>query len=228
MIYLYTLSTLLVFLLLKKMLTPIANPLANPLLWSIVFFIILFSLSRLSFTDYQQANKIFVWLLEPAIVALALPLFQQLQQIRQHLIAVLISCSVGVVVAMSSGVLVAYCFSHNQQLLLSILPKSVTSPIAMAITAQAGGIPSLAAAIVIGVGLLGACFGTTILRWANVNNPQAQGLAMGCSAHAIGTAKAAEIGPEQGGFSSLALIVSGIITALLAPVFIYFIELTGA
>jgi len=210
------------------MLAPITNPLANPLLWSVVFFIVLFSISRLDFTDYQQANKVFVWLLEPAIVALALPLFQQLQQIRQHLIAVFISCSVGVVVAMSTGVLVAYGFSHNQQLLLSILPKSVTSPIAMAITEQAGGIASLAAAIVIGVGLLGACFGTSVLRWANITNAQAQGLAMGCSAHAIGTAKAAEMGPQQGGFSALALIVSGIITALLAPAFIYFIELAGA
>jgi len=224
MIYLYAMATLLVFLLLKKLLASYSSPLASPLLWSIVFFIAIFSLSSLDFTHYQQANQPLTWLLEPAIVALALPLFNQIQQIRQQFFAILVSCGIGVIVAMISGIAIAYALSDDQQLLLSLLAKSVTSPIAMAISEQSGGLASLTAAVVIAIGMFGALCGFSILRWANITNPQAQGLAMGCSAHAVGTAKAAEVGIEQGAFSSLALVISGILTAVLAPVFVLMIN----
>jgi len=224
MIYFYTIATVVVFLLLKKLLAPIRSPLANPLLWSIAFFMLLFSLSHLNFQHYQDANQLFIWLLEPAVVALALPLFNQVTQIRNQLKPILISCSIGVIVAMSSGLAIAYAFTSDKQLLLSLLPKSVTSPIAMAIAQQTGGLASLSAAVVIAVGLLGALCGFSVLKWAKITNLQAQGIAMGCSAHAIGTAKAIETGKEQGAFSSLALVISGILTAVLAPIFAMIIQ----
>ncbi len=224
MIYLWAIATIVVFLLLKKLLTPITSPLANPLLWSMSFFILLFSLSSLDYQQYKQANQLFIWLLEPAVVAFAIPLFNQVKQIKQQVAAILISCSAGVVVAMGSGLAVAYAFTSDKHLLLSLLPKSVTSPIAMAIANQTGGLAALSAAVVIAVGLLGALGGFTLLKWCNITNPQAQGLAMGCSAHAIGTAKAIETGKEEGAFSSLALVISGILTAILAPVFAWIIQ----
>ncbi|NRA71290.1 MAG: LrgB family protein [Gammaproteobacteria bacterium] len=220
MIYLYLVATIVAFLSAKKILARFSHPLANPLLVSILFFMALFSLTPLSFNDYAHANQGFVWLLEPAVVALALPLFNQVIEIRAQLKAILISCTLGVVIGITSCLSIILYFTDDRALLISLLPKSVTSPIAMAIANQSGGLPALAAAVVIAVGLLGAIGGFSLLNYCKITNKQAQGLAMGCSAHAIGTAQAIAQGREQGAFSSLALVISGILTALLAPLFV--------
>jgi predicted murein hydrolase (TIGR00659 family) len=225
MIYLYLIATVLVFLAAKKLLSPFKTPLANPLLVSILFFISLFSLTSLNYQDYAKANQAFIWLLEPAVVALAIPLFQQVTQIKAQFFAIIISCCTGVVIAISSCLSVALLLTNDKVLLLSLLPKSVTSPIAMAVANETGGLASLAAAVVIAVGLLGALGGFSLLKLCKITNPQAQGLAMGCSAHAIGTAKAMEVGNEQGAFSSIALIISGLLTAILAPLFVLLIDM---
>jgi len=223
MIYAYLIATTLVFLAARKVLQPIQSPLANPLLVSILFFIGLFSFTPLDYQHYATANQPFIWLLEPAVVALAIPLFYQMSQIKKQFNTIMISCFVGVVIGISSCLLVAMLLTEDNVLLLSLLPKSVTSPIAMAIANEIGGLASLSAAVVIAVGLLGALAGFSILKLCKITDPQAQGLAMGCSAHAIGTAKAMEVGNEQGAFSSLALVVSGILTAILAPLFAWLI-----
>lgn len=223
MIYLYLIATILVFLVSRKLLIPIKSPLANPLLVSILFFIGLFSFTPLIYQDYATANIPFIWLLEPAVVALAIPLFSQIKQIKKQFKAIMISCCFGVVIAISTCLSTALLLTDDKVLLLSLLPKSVTSPIAMAIANETGGLASLAAAVVIAVGLLGALGGFSLLNFCKITNPQAQGLAMGCSAHAIGTAKAMEVGNEQGAFSSLALVISGILTAVLAPLFAWLI-----
>ncbi|PCI54117.1 MAG: CidB/LrgB family autolysis modulator [Gammaproteobacteria bacterium] len=223
MIYLYLIATILVFLVSRKLLIPIKSPLANPLLVSILFFIGLFSFTPLIYQDYATANLPFIWLLEPAVVALAIPLFSQIKQIKKQFRAIMISCCFGVVIAISTCLSTALLLTDDKILLLSLLPKSVTSPIAMAIANETGGLASLAAAVVIAVGLLGALGGFSLLNLCKITNPQAQGLAMGCSAHAIGTAKAIEVGNEQGAFSSLALVISGILTAVLAPLFAWLI-----
>ena len=195
---------------------------------SILFFIGLFSFTPLIYQDYATANLPFIWLLEPAVVALAIPLFSQMQQIKKQFKAIMVSCSIGVVIAISTCLSVALLLTDNKILLLSLLPKSVTSPIAMAVANETGGLASLAAAVVIAVGLLGALGGFTLLKLCKITNPQAQGLAMGCSAHAIGTAKAMEVGNEQGAFSSLALVISGILTAILAPLFAWLIGILAS
>jgi predicted murein hydrolase (TIGR00659 family) len=225
MIYLYLIATVLVFLAARKLLAPIKSPLANPLLVSILFFIGLFSFTSLSYQDYATANLPFIWLLEPAVVALAIPLFYQVQEIKEQFKMIMVSCLFGVIIAISTCISTALLLTDDRVLLLSLLPKSVTSPIAMAVANETGGLPALAAAVVIAVGLLGALGGFTLLKLCKISNPQAQGLAMGCSAHAIGTAKAMEVGNEQGAFSSLALVISGILTAILAPLFAWFITI---
>ena len=228
MIYLYLIATVFIFLIARKLLAPIKSPLANPLLVSILFFIGLFSFTPLIYQDYATVNLPFIWLLEPAVVALAIPLFSQMQQIKKQFKAIMVSCSIGVVIAISTCLSVALLLTDNKILLLSLLPKSVTSPIAMAVANETGGLASLAAAVVIAVGLLGALGGFTLLKLCKITNPQAQGLAMGCSAHAIGTAKAMEVGNEQGAFSSLALVISGILTAILAPLFAWLIGILAS
>jgi len=223
MIYLYLIATVLIFLVAHKLLSPIQSPLANPLLVSILFFIGLFSFTPLLYQDYATANLPFIWLLEPAVVALAIPLFSQTKQIKKQFKAIMISCCLGVVIAISTCLSTALLLTNDKVLLLSLLPKSVTSPIAMAVANETGGLASLAAVVVIAVGLLGALGGFSLLKLCEITNPQAQGLAMGCSAHALGTAKAMEVGNEQGAFSSLALVISGILTAILAPLFAWLI-----
>jgi predicted murein hydrolase (TIGR00659 family) len=224
MIYLYLIATVLVFLSARKLLSPIKSPLANPLLVSILFFIGLFSFTPLIYQDYATANIPFIWLLEPAVVALAIPLFSQVKQIKKQFKPIMLSCFLGVFIAISTCISTALLLTDDKVLLLSLLPKSVTSPIAMAVANETGGLASLAAAVVIAVGLLGALGGFTLLKLCKITNPQAQGLAMGCSAHAIGTAKAMEVGNEQGAFSSLALVISGVLTAILAPLFAWLIS----
>ena len=225
MIYLYLIATVFIFLVSRKLLSAIKSPLANPLLVSILFFIGLFSFTPLVYQDYATANFPFIWLLEPAVVALAIPLFSQVEQIKKQFKAIMLSCCFGVVIAISTCISTALLLTDDKVLLLSLLPKSVTSPIAMAVANETGGLASLAAAVVIAVGLLGALGGFSLLKLCKITNPQAQGLAMGCSSHAIGTAKAMEVGNEQGAFSSLALVISGILTAVLAPIFAWLIAI---
>jgi predicted murein hydrolase (TIGR00659 family) len=224
-IYFYLLATIVVFVGLRKVLAAYQNPFANPLLLSSVFFIALFSFSDLSFEHYEQANLPLIWLLEPAVVALAIPLYIHIRHIRSRFFSILTSCFVGVIAGVSSGLLVAALLTQDKLLLLSLLPKSVTSPVAMAITVETGGLPSLTAGAVIMVGIFGAIAGFGVLRLAKIKDPQAQGLAMGASAHVIGTARAMQAGEQQAAFASLALIISGIITALLSPLFAWFVQL---
>lgn len=221
----YSLLTIALFLGLKKVLEPFKHPILNPLLWSIVLLIGLFSGSSLQFSSYQQATHWLVWLLEPAVVALAIPLFNQIQHIKSQLWPVVICCFFGSLLAISSGVSIALLFTNDKALVLSILPKSVTSPIAMEISEQTGGIAPLVAGIVIVVGIIGTIISSSLFKLFRIDNAQAQGLAMGTGAHAIGTAAAINQGEQQGAFSSVALVLCGVFTALLAPFFSWLINI---
>jgi len=219
----YFAMTIVVFFTLRHLLSSISNPFANPLLWSIIFIITLLSLTSLDIETYHHANQSLLWLLEPAVVALAIPLFNQIQQLKTHLLSIMLCCFLGVIIAMALGTLIAFVMTNDTQLLLSLLAKSVTSPIAMEISAQINGLVSLTAGVVITVGLSGAVLGQYFLTLFKISNPQAQGLAIGASAHAIGTASAMNMGQIQGAFSTIALVICGIFTAVLSPLFAWLI-----
>jgi len=221
----YLLLTAGVFFAYRHVLRPFHSPLANPLLLSILTIISLILLLDIDLIAYEQGNKLFIWLLEPAVVALAIPLYQQLPLIRKHFKAIILSCIIAVFLAISTGLGIALLFSPAPEVMLSLIPKSVTSPIAMSIAQNNGGYASLAASVVIAVGLLGALFGFSLFKIAKITDPKAQGLAMGAGAHAIGTAKALEMGEQQGAFSSLALVICGILTAFLAPLFAWLLTI---
>ena len=221
---LYALVTIALFLFCRQLLSPWKSPLANPLLASIAISIATLLLLELPYQDYADGTAPLVWLLEPAVVALAIPLYNQLHSIREQLKPILLSCLLGVVISSLITLGIAVAMGADRALVLSLLPKSVTSPIAMAIAQTNGGHPALAAAVVIGVGLAGALGGFSLLRRCGIEDPQAQGLAIGCGAHAIGTAKALEEGATQGSYSSLALVICGILTALLAPLLVWLLD----
>ena len=189
----------------------------NPILITIVALIALLQLTGISYETYEQGGQYIEFWLKPAIVALGVPLYQNLGQIRRHLLPILMSQLVGCLVGIVSVTLIASALGASHEVIVSLAPKSVTTPIAMEVCKAAGGIPSLTAAIVVIVGLFGAIFGFKILEVWHVRNPFSQGISMGTAAHAVGTSRAMEKGETYGAYSSLGLILNGVLTALLTP-----------
>ena len=189
----------------------------NPILITIVALIALLQLTGISYETYEQGGQYIDFWLKPAIVALGVPLYQNLGQIRRQLLPILMSQLVGCLVGLVSVTLIASALGASHEVIVSLAPKSVTTPIAMEVCKTSGGIPSLTAAIVVIVGLFGAIFGFKILEVWHVHNPFSQGISMGTAAHAVGTSRAMEKGETYGAYSSLGLILNGVLTALLTP-----------
>ena len=189
----------------------------NPILITIAALIALLQLTGISYETYEQGGQYIDFWLKPAIVALGVPLYQHLGQIRRQLLPILMSQFVGCLVGLVSVTLIASALGASHEVIVSLAPKSVTTPIAMEVCKTSGGIPSLTAAIVVIVGLFGAVFGFKILEVWHVRNPFSQGISMGTAAHAVGTSRAMEKGETYGAYSSLGLILNGVLTALLTP-----------
>ena len=209
--------TLLVFFATRKLAIKLKMPLLNPLLMSMVVIIPLLLVTHIPYARYFAGSKILNDLLQPAVVALAFPLYEQLHQIRARWKSIISICFIGSVVAMVTGTAIALWMGAPPQIAASVLPKSVTTPIAMATAQSINGIPAISAVCVIFVGILGAVFGHTILNILKITTKASRGLAMGTASHALGTARCAEMDYQEGAFSSLALVICGIITSLLAP-----------
>lgn len=194
------------------------NPLAHPVLVAMFVLIGLLLLSGTPYDTYFEGAQFIHFLLGPATVALAIPLYDNLRQIRQLLLPLLLACLIGVTVAVSSAVGLAWLLGASGQSLLSIAPKSVTTPIAMGIAEQVGGLPSLAAGIVLITGAVGVVAAGPLFRLARIHDHRAQGFALGIAAHGFGTAHALTIGLRAGAFAGLGLGMAGLLTAFLLPV----------
>ncbi|PXW62467.1 putative murein hydrolase (TIGR00659 family) [Grimontella sp. AG753] len=209
--------TLAVFFAARKLSARYKMALLNPLLIAMVVIIPFLMVTGIPYDHYFQGSKILNDLLQPAVVALAFPLYEQLHQIRARWKSIITICFFGSIVAMASGAGIALMMGASPEIAASILPKSVTTPIAMAVGGSIGGIPAISAVCVIFVGVLGAVFGHTMLNAMHIHTKSARGLAMGTASHALGTARCAELDYQEGAFSSLALVICGIITSLIAP-----------
>lgn len=196
----------------------------NPILTSIVIIVTFLSLLRIDIAGYQEHTQIITFFLKPAVVALGVPLYLQLEKIKKLALHIIVSQLIGCIAGVLSVILIAKGLGASKEVLLSLAPKSVTTPIAMEISRTLGGTPSLTAAVVIVTGIFGAVFGYTILKLTGVKDPIAQGIAIGTAAHAVGTSKSIEISPTYGAFSSLGMIVNGVFTAILAPYIIALLE----
>ena len=163
--------------------------------------------------------------LKPAVVALGLPLYRQLPAIRKQVLPLLVSELCGCVAGIVSVVVIAKLLGASHEVIMSLAPKAVTTPIAMEVSAAVGGIPSLTAAVVVSTGIFGGIAGFKILKLSRVKSPIAQGLSMGTAAHAVGTSAAMERSERYGAFSSLGLTLNGLLTAILAP---FVLHLIGA
>lgn len=189
----------------------------NPILLTIALLIIFLKMTHISFETYNEGGHLIEFWLKPAVVALGVPLYLQLETIKKQILPIVLSQLAGCIVGVVSVVVIAKVMGASQEVILSLAPKSVTTPIAMEVTKALGGIPSLTAAVVVSVGLLGAILGIKIMKLTRVGSPIAQGLSLGAAAHAVGTSTAMDISSKYGAYASLGLTLNGIFTAILTP-----------
>ncbi|PYC20176.1 hypothetical protein DMO17_18440 [Aquipseudomonas alcaligenes] len=189
----------------------------QPVLVSMTVLIGVLLAAGLSYQEYRDSTFLLSVLLGPTTVALAVPLFLNLKRIRQLFWPTLITLLVAGLLATVLGVALAWAFGAERMMLMTLAPKSVTSPIAMLVAEQIGGVAALAAVFVLITGVLGAICGPELLRGIGVRHPAAQGMALGITAHAVGTARALQEGEESGAFAALAMSLMGVLTAVLLP-----------
>lgn len=193
------------------------HPLLNPVVISVAVLISFLMLTGTTYEAYFAGGQYVHFLLGPATVALAVPLYQQFSKLKKLWFPVVVALLSGVTIGILSSVYIARWLGASLQTQLSLAPKSVTAPVAMGISKQIGGLPSLTAVLVIVTGILGAVFGTKILALMGIKDDSVKGIAMGVTAHGIGTARAFQVSPEMGAFSGLAMALSAFATAVILP-----------
>ncbi len=195
------------------------SPLLNPLLISIVLVIAFLAVFRIDYESYNQSAKYLSYLLTPATVSLAIPLYQQLELLKKNLKAVLIGVSAGVLTSLSSILALSVLFGLTHEEYVTLLPKSITTAIGIGVSAELGGLSTITVAAIIITGITGNVVAETVCKVFAIRHPMARGLAIGTAAHAIGTSRAMEMGEIEGAMSSLAIVVAGILTVIAASFF---------
>ena len=201
-----------------------AHPIANPVLIAVVLLLALLTLTGTPYDTYFSGAQFVHFLLGPATVALAIPLYGQFQRLVGLAGPLLIALVGGSTTAMLSAVFVGHWAGGSIPTLLSLAPKSVTTPIAMGIAERIGGHPSLAAVMVIATGILGAITAQTLFRWLKVKDEAVGGFALGVAAHGIGTARAFQVSETMGAFAALGMGLNGLLTALALPTLIQWLK----
>jgi len=194
-----------------------ANPLLNPVVTAVSVLIGFLLLTDISYEAYFEGGQFVHFLLGPATVALAIPLYQQLAKLKRLWLPVLATVAVGVLVGALSSVGIARLLGASLQTQISLAPKSVTAPVAMGISEKIGGLPSLTAVLVVVTGIIGAVIGTRLFDLLRIRDDSVKGIAMGITAHGIGTARAFQVSSEMGAFSGLAMALSAFFSAVLLP-----------
>jgi len=189
----------------------------HPVLTSVAALIALLEIFGVPYEEYRVGGGYIMVFLGPAVVALGVPLYKEFGKVRREAVPALATTLFGSVVGLLSALIPALLWDLPAEAAISLAPKSVTTPIAMVIAEELGGLPSFSAAVVVSTGILGAVVGPVVLRLVGVADASAFGLAMGFAAHGVGTARAFEEGSDAGAFSSLGLCLNGIMTAVLTP-----------
>ena len=191
----------------------------NPLLISIVIVIVLLKVFHVDYSAYNESAKYLSYLLTPATVCLAVPLYEQLTLLKKNLLAVACGIVSGTLSSLAGIFVLSRLFSLDHRLYVTFLPKSITTAIGIGISEELNGIVTITVAVIIITGILGNVIADGIFRLFRIKNPLAKGLALGTASHAIGTARAMEMGPVEGAMSSLAVAVSGLLTVVIISFF---------
>lgn len=195
----------------------------NPLLISILLTIIVLLLFHIDYDTYNAGARYISYLLTPATVCLAIPLYEQFEALKKNWLAILAGILAGICSSLGSifGMALLFGFTHEEY--VSFLPKSITTAIGMGVSEELGGYVSITVAVIVLTGVLGNMIGESVLKLFHITEPIAKGIALGTSAHVMGTSKAMELGEIEGAMSSLSVVVCGLITVVGASVFAQFI-----
>lgn len=191
----------------------------NPLLIAVLLTILFLAVFRVDYATYHEGAKYISFLLTPATVCLAVPLYEQIELLKKNYKAVLAGILSGVFASLLSILILAVLFRFDHASYVTLLPKSITTAIGMEVSRELGGYVPITVAVIIVTGVIGNIFADTVCRIFRIRDPIARGIALGTSSHAIGTARAMEMGEVEGAMSSLSIVVAGILTVAGAGVF---------
>lgn len=192
----------------------------NPLLIAIVLTIGVLVLCNIEYDTYNSSAKYLSYLLTPATISLALPLYEQIDKLKKNALAILIGILSGVITSLTTVLLLSKVFGFPYEVFVTFLPKSITTAIGMSVSEQLGGYVSISVTAIVLTGVLGNVICELILKIFGIKNKIAKGIAIGTASHAIGTSKAMEMGEVEGAISSLSIVVAGIMTVLLVNIFV--------
>ena len=194
----------------------------NPLLISIIVTMVVLIIGKVDYESYNAGAKYLSWLLTPATVCLAIPLYEQFELLKSNCAAIILGIASGVVTSLVTVLVLSVVFGLTHEQYATLLPKSITTAIGMGVSEELGGYVTLTVAVIILTGILGNIIAPFICRHFRITEPIARGIAIGSASHAIGTARAMEMGEIEGAMSSLSIAVSGLITVIGASIFAQF------
>lgn len=195
----------------------------NPLLVSIAMIILVLKVFHIDYEGYKEGAKYLSYLLTPATVCLAVPLYEQVELLKKNMVAILVGIFSGAISSVTCILLLSIAFHLEHEEYVTLLPKSITTAIGMGISEELGGVVTITVAVIIITGVLGNIIAEYICKLFRIKEPIAKGIAIGSAAHAVGTAKAIEMGEIEGAMSSLSIAVSGLITVGLATIYSNFL-----
>ena len=198
------------------------KPIFNPLLIAILGIILFLSITKIPYESYKLGGDRINFFLSPVTIVLAVPLYKQFDLFKKYLLEILIGISCGVVVSFISIKLIGHFTNADVDIINSLIPKSITTPMGISLTKTLNGVEAITVVSIILTGILGAIISPIVFKIGKINNPVAKGIALGTSAHALGTTKALEMGEVEGAMSGLSIGISGIITVILIPIIINF------
>jgi len=193
------------------------SPLMNPLVLSMLMIIALLLSFHISFDDYNNGGQFISFFLGPATVILAVPLYRKISLLKENVVPIIAGISIGSAAGITSIIVMCKMFGLDEILSVSLIPKSVTTPIGIEISNQLGGLPSVTVAAIVFTGIAGVLLGPMVCKLFRIEDKVALGVAIGTSSHALGTTKAVELGETEGAMSGLAIGIAGLITVFLAP-----------
>ena len=193
----------------------VKTSLFNPLLISSLLIILILSLLKIEYSEYNQSAQWLHFMLTPATIVLAVPLYQQFKLLQEHALVIFLGVLSGVIASLISVYLLSLLFGLDQTMLITLLPKSITAAIAIGVAEEYQGIVTITVAAVIITGITGNVIAEPVCKFFRIKNPIAKGIAIGTSSHVVGTSKAMEMGEVEGAMSSLAIVVAGLTTVIL-------------
>lgn len=197
------------------------SQLFNPILIAMIIIISFLTVTGIDYDTYNSGAKYISWFLTPATVSLAIPLYRQIEQLKNNVFAILAGIFSGVVASAAGILLLALVFGLSHPEYVTLLPKSVTSAIGMGVADELGGISSITVPVIIITGIFGNIIASAVLDFFRITNPVAKGLAIGTAAHGTGTTRAIELGEVEGAMSGLSIAVAGLMTVVVAQVFAF-------